>query len=122
MVALASIAEVDDDDPVTIFPDLMIRLTLSDQINKRYLAYAINSFIGRLYFKYVTKGKNQTMVKVSPKELEEFMLPVPSLEIQREIVEKINAEIEKQRKIEVQIADLRAQIDNLIENTIQQSN
>lgn len=50
------------------------------------------------------------------------MLPVPSLEIQREIVEKINAEIEKQRKIEVQIADLRAQIDNLIENTIQQSN
>lgn len=62
------------------------------------------------------------MVKVSPKELEEFMLPVPSLEIQREIVEKINAEIEKQRKIEVQIADLRAQIDNLIENTIQQSN
>lgn len=122
LVALASIAEVDDDDPVTIFPDLMIRLTLSDQINKRYLAYAINSFIGRLYFKYVTKGKNQTMVKVSPKELEEFMLPVPSLEIQREIVEKINAEIEKQRKIEVQIADLRAQIDNLIENTIQQSN
>ena len=119
LVALASIAEVDEDDPVTIFPDLMIRLTLSDQINKRYLAYVINSFIGRLYFKYVTKGKNQTMVKVSPKELREFMLPVPSLEIQREIVEKIDEELEKQQKIEEQISDLRAQIDCIIEETIQ---
>ena len=119
LVALASIAKVDDDDPVTIFPDLMIRLTLSDQIDKKYLAYVINSFIGRLYFKYVAKGKNQTIVKVSLKELKEFMFPVPSLEIQKEIVEKIDAEIGQQEKIEEQISDLRAQIDDIMEKVIQ---
>ena len=122
LVALASIAKVDEDDPITIFPDLMIRLTLSDEINKKYLAYVINSFIGRLYFKYVTKGKNQSMVKVSPKELKEFMLPVPSMEEQREIVQIIDTKIEEQRRYEEQIADLRISIEKLVTEKANLSN
>lgn len=115
LVALAGVASVSDEDPITIFPDLMIRVTFDKSINKTYMAYVFNSIIGRLYFKYVTKGKNQTMVKVSPQELNDFYVPLPDYNEQQRIVENIQSEIAKQNEIKTQIAELRDQIDSIIE-------
>lgn len=86
--------------------------------NKEYMAFIFNSFIGRLYFKHSTKGKNQTMVKVSPRELNDFYVPIPTSNIQQHIVDKIHSEISKQDKIKSEIAKLRAKIDQIVENTI----
>jgi type I restriction enzyme S subunit len=59
LVALASIVN-DEIEENIIFPDLYIRVELDETyIDKQYLSYIFNSFIGRLYFKYVAKGKNQ---------------------------------------------------------------
>lgn len=78
LVAMASII-VEDLEENYIFPDLMIRLEFDkSRINSEYLALVFNSIIGRLYFKYVSKGKNQTMVKISSNELHNFLLPIPS--------------------------------------------
>lgn len=118
LVALASIADANVIDRDAIFPDLMIRVEFNKEINKQYMAYIFNSFIGRLYFKYVTKGKNQTMVKVSEKELKEFYVPIPVLAEQQRIVDKIQTEIDKQNEIQNRIAKLRRDIDQIIENAI----
>lgn len=118
LVALASIAYLAEGDPTTIFPDLMIRVVFSNEINKVYMAYIFNSFIGRLYFKYVTKGKNQTMVKVSPRELQDFYVPIPDIDKQDLIVSKIEEMIESQTEIKRRIARLRSDIDTIIEKTI----
>lgn len=86
LVALASIVN-DEIEENIIFPDLYIRVELDETyINNEYLSYIFNSFIGRLYFKYVAKGKNQTMVKVSSTELLNFRLPIPEFEEQTKIV------------------------------------
>ncbi|MBQ7353495.1 MAG: restriction endonuclease subunit S [Clostridia bacterium] len=118
LVSLASIARINIDEPITIFPDLMIRITFSEEINKEYMAFIFNSFIGRLYFKYSTKGKNQTMVKVSPRELNDFYVPIPNQDTQKNIVDAIHCEISKQDEIKSEIAKLRVKIDEIIESTI----
>ena len=118
LVALASIATLAEDTEPIIFPDIMIRIDFGASVDKQYMAYIFNSFIGRLYFKYAAKGKNQTMVKVSSKELNDFYVPLPPLSEQRRIANEINLSIEKQNILKSQITALRIQIDDIIENTL----
>ncbi|WP_100656875.1 restriction endonuclease subunit S [Alteromonas flava] len=118
LVALASIVETDVDENL-IFPDLYIKVVFDEsKVNKKYLAYLFNSFFGRLYFKYVAKGKNQTMVKVSATELNNFRLPIPGIEAQEFIVNRINEVIEAQEAIDEEIKLLQIKIDSIIETVI----
>ena len=103
LVALASVVDSLDEDIKTIFPDLMIRITFDENIDIKYMAYLFNSYIGRYYFKYASKGKNQTMVKVSSAEINGFLVPVPSLKKQKEISVRIGKLLEKR---EIQHAQL----------------
>lgn len=118
LVALASIVgeEIEDD---IIYPDLYIRIEFDEtNVNKEYLAFLFNSFIGRLYFKYVAKGKNQTMVKVSSAELLNFRVPIPSKEQQAEIVEAIKTQLDEQKEIDRQIEEKQQAINKIIEDAI----
>lgn len=118
LVALASIVgeEIEDD---IIYPDLYIKIEFDEtNVNKEYLAFLFNSFIGRLYFKYVAKGKNQTMVKVSSAELLNFRVPIPSKEQQAEIVEAIKTQLDEQKEIDRQIEEKQQAINNIIEGAI----
>ena len=117
LVSMASVATVDNDDPPTIFPDLMIRVKFSEDIDVRYMAYVFNSFIGRMYFKYSTKGKNQTMVKVSPLELHEFVVPLPGFEEQQRIIEHIDNKVNSQLDLFREIESYRKRIDRIILST-----
>lgn len=120
LVALASLVNEEIEDDI-IFPDLYIRLELDETfINKEYLSYIFNSFIGRLYFKYVAKGKNQTMVKVSSTELLNFRLPIPSISEQGSLVEKIKTQLDAQKAIDKQIEVKQQEINRLIEEAIKQ--
>ena len=118
LVALAAVAHLTEDNTDSIYPDLMIRVEFNSQVDKNYMAYIFNSFIGRLYFKYSSKGKNQTMVKISQKELKDFYVPLPDIDIQRNIVNEIKIELDKQSKVKLEIVKLRAEIDSIIEETI----
>lgn len=118
LVALASIVgeEIEDD---IIYPDLYIKIEFDEtNVNKEYLAFLFNSFIGRLYFKYVAKGKNQTMVKVSSAELLNFRVPIPSKEQQAEIVEAIKSQLDEQKEIDRQIEEKQQAINKIIEDAI----
>lgn len=117
LVALASVAQNIEED--YIFPDIMIKLFVDDsKINKMYLAYIFNSVIGRLYFKYASRGKQQTMVKVSSDTIKKFVIPQLSILEQEIIVDKIQEETNKQIDVQKQIAKLRAEIDKMIEDII----
>lgn len=119
LVALASIVNEEIEDNI-IFPDLYIRIELDEKnINKEYLSFIFNSFIGRLYFKYVAKGKNQTMVKVSSTELLNFRFPLPSIDQQTIIVKTIKTYLTEQKKIESQIEEMQKRINNIIEDIIE---
>jgi type I restriction enzyme, S subunit len=120
LVALASMVEDLQDEKNIIFPDLFIKIEVDERkIDKKYLAYLFNSIIGRYYFKYSSKGKNQTMVKISSDEINGFYLPVPSLDVQEKIVSEIQSEMDAQEIIKKDIEKQRNRIDKIIEKTIQ---
>ncbi len=115
LVALASVVEDLPDEKDIIFPDLFIRLDIDDnKLNRKYLVYLFNSIIGRYYFKYSSKGKNQTMVKISSDELNGFFLPIPSLDTQYRIADEIKIELDEQEKIKADIVTERNKIDEKV--------
>ena len=119
LVAMASVVENMPNERDIIFPDLFIKIDVDENVlNKKYLAHLFNSIIGRLYFKYAAKGKNQTMVKISSDELNNFYLPIPPLKAQQKIVEDIKAELDKQDEIKKRILIERNKIDEIIEQAI----
>jgi len=119
LVALASVVENLPVEKDIIFPDLFIRLNIDEtKLNKKYLAYLINSMIGRYYFKYSAKGKNQTMVKISSDELLNFYLPVPSTKLQEKIVFEIKTDLDKQEKYKKQVVIERNKISKIINNLL----
>jgi len=118
LVALACIVQNEVIEDV-LFPDLYIKIVfIETELSKEYIAYLFNSFFGRLYFKYVAKGKNQTMVKISSGELINFRLPIPTKAKQTEIVDKIKTQIDAQNIIDNQIEEKQQQINEIIENAI----
>ena len=118
LVALSSIVIEEVEDEI-IFPDLYIKVEFDEsKVNKEYLGYLFNSFIGRLYFKYVAKGKNQTMVKVSSSELLNFRVPLPETTEQSEIVNSIKTTLDEQKVIDRQIEEKRKAINKIIEEAI----
>lgn len=117
LVGLASIVHIQEEqESLIIYPDIMIRVELSEEIDKQYLAYMMNSSLGRLFFKYVSKGSNKK--KITPLELEQFVLPLPEIKRQQSIVSEIKAIFEIQTEIKDKIASLRKEIDKIIEETI----
>lgn len=117
LVALASVAQNIEED--FIFPDIMIKLFVDEsKINKMYLAYIFNSVIGRLYFKYASRGKQQTMVKVSSDTIKKFIIPQISISEQEKIVDEIKKKTDRQIEVQKQIAKLRAEIDIYLDDVI----
>ncbi len=118
LVAMAGLVTDDIEDDI-LYPDLYIKIDFDEKyINKQYMAYLFNSFFGRIYFKHVAKGKNQTMVKVSSKELYDFHVPLPNKTIQQEIVDKIQTQLNSQKEIDKQIENKQGEISKIIEDCI----
>lgn len=58
------------------------------------------------------------MVKVTPKELNDFLVPIPDMGMQETIVKDIQREMDKQNSIRTEINNLRMLIENAIEKAV----
>ena len=120
LVAMAGVVNQEVFDNI-LYPDLYIKVEFKEnKVHKQYMAYLFNSFIGRVYFNHVAKGKNQTMVKISSKEILDFYVPLPSMEIQEKIVKQIQEQIDIQKEIDNKILEKQDAINALIETCIKQ--
>ena len=81
------------------------------------MSYVLIHSLGE-YFKYSSKGKNISMVKISRKELDDFLVPVPSLEQQKEVVNLILEKIDGQIEIKKKIGKINKEISMIIEKAI----
>lgn len=117
LVGMASIAEIKDEK--IIYPDLMIKVSLDNNINKKYVAYIINSIIGRTYFKYVSKGKNISMVKISSNEINDFLMPIPKIDLQNKIVMEIDKKILEMEKNKNVLEKIMLQEEKILTNELE---
>jgi type I restriction enzyme, S subunit len=89
LVGLASVATEKPDG--VIYPDLLIKLELrQDIIRSRYLAYILRTPESRKQIKDRAVGTSQSMVKISGERLRDIEIPIPSLNIQDELILKFD--------------------------------
>lgn len=69
-----------------IFPDLLIRVRISDAADPRYVELALQSTQLRRYFKENAQGISGSMPKISQPTIERAAIPVPSITRQSELV------------------------------------
>lgn len=74
-----------------IYPDLLIKLKADrSKVLPRFLAYALRSAGARKQIKERALGTSQTMVKISGERLREVSIPVPPLQMQEQIVARLD--------------------------------
>lgn len=77
------------DEKWSIFPDLLIRVRTNDEIIPEFLSMTLSTSRVREYFKSSAKGLAGTMPKIDQNTVGNVTLCLPSLDTQREIVDKI---------------------------------
>lgn len=113
---IGKVALIDDDEVQGVFADFTMRIRLKNY-NPEFAYYYFRTSYFQYLIEVYKKGLGNN-TNIFPIVIQEFPLIDISLEEQQRIVDEIHAEIAKQDAIKTEIADLRAQIDKIIEDTI----
>ncbi|MFF7748030.1 restriction endonuclease subunit S [Streptomyces sp. NPDC007971] len=86
-------------DDWAIFPDLLIRVRVNDDVLPEYVTLILQSRRGRSYFRARAKGLAGSMPKIDQSTIENFTMPVPSLEVQERVVVEVRDEMERVARV-----------------------
>ncbi|SMF14011.1 restriction endonuclease subunit S [Pseudogulbenkiania subflava] len=86
-----------------IYPDLMMKIRLSDSVDKNYVLYAMSSDSCRDYLRKNASGTSGTMPKINQGALNSLPIPLPPLNLQKKIVSKIDQLMDLCESLEEQI-------------------
>ena len=73
-----------------IYPDLMMKLRVSSELDTDFLYFAMSSEPGRNFLRERASGTSGTMPKINQKTLMSLPIPIPPIQEQNRIVAKIN--------------------------------
>jgi type I restriction enzyme S subunit len=73
-----------------IYPDLMMRLRVSSELDTDYVYFAMSSEAGRDFLRARASGTSGTMPKINQKTLKSLPVAIPPIGEQRRIVVKVN--------------------------------
>ena len=116
LVGTAALFNIDDEQYV--YPDLMIRVRADETVVlSEFLVAALQSPDARAFVKNNASGSAGSMPKINQAIVESIPVPLPPLDIQREIVDEMEAErvlVESNRKlIEIFEAKIKAKLDEI---------
>jgi type I restriction enzyme S subunit len=115
MVAKCAVAT--ENKPDTLFPDIIIRARLKPTLLPAYVRELIQTPLGRSHFQSNARTA-VGMWKIGADDIARFPIPVPPLEVQRQLVERLaaaRAEIARERAAAAKLAhETAAQIEALI--------
>lgn len=73
-----------------IYPDLMMKLRVSTELDREYICFVMSAAPSRDYLRDRASGTSGTMPKINQKTLNSLPIPIPPLEEQHRIVKKID--------------------------------
>lgn len=106
LVGLVGIFDEDRED--VSFPDTMMRLHLDeDRVDKRFLEQVLLSRHGRCQIQRIAAGTSASMKKINRRELAKISIPLPPLNVQRSIIERVDIASETVFAVERNLANCR---------------
>ncbi len=94
--------------PRLLLSDLTYGITLSDDVNPAFVAYALRSPDVRAQISAASKGMSHSMQKISQRDIRELRVRVPTLSEQRRVAEYLD---EQTRKIDTLILETERFVD-----------
>lgn len=76
-------------DNAYIYPDLMMRMHVSSQVDIYYIDYVLKAPVTRNYYMASASGTSESMPKINQKIVSFTLVPLPPLAEQKHIVEKL---------------------------------
>jgi restriction endonuclease S subunit len=117
---IAKCAVVEETAENILFPDIMIRVRLGKRLLPEYVRELIQTPLGRDYFQSNARTA-VGMWKIGAQDIINFPIPVPSIEVQQNIIDRLQekrAEIAQQREQSAQIRqEAEAEVEALILGT-----
>ncbi|HFJ9508703.1 restriction endonuclease subunit S [Bacillus paranthracis] len=110
----------DIEDKGYIYPDLMMKIKLSKNIDKKYIHFVLSSQMTKSYFRDNATGTSKSMPKINQKVLSDTLIPLPPLNEQKRIVEKIDQFMSLCDEIEKQIENINEQKECLLQSVLRQ--
>jgi type I restriction enzyme, S subunit len=97
--------------------DTHVSIVRSKDINPKYLTYFLSSTIGKSQLSVLEQAVKGTP-EIYPVEIERLITIYPDAEKQKQIFEEIEKQLEERRKIDLEINNLKTEIDKLIEEAV----
>lgn len=117
---VAKCALVEEDCQTTLFPDIIIRARLNSKVLPRFVREVMQTPLGRSHF--LSNARTAVgMWKIGAEDIRNFPLPLPPLDVQREIVNhlaEIRSEIARTREaVERKTMESKSEIEAMILGT-----
>ena len=88
-----------------MYPDLLMRFKTQDILSKQYIHTALISPFNRSYFMNSAKGAQKTMPKINQDCVVNTMIPLPSIAEQKEIVIRVEKQLQAISNLDNQIIE-----------------
>ena len=97
-----------------IYPDLMMKLRVSTELDNDYVCFAMSAAPSRDFLRARASGTSGTMPKINQKALMSLPIPIPPLAEQRRIVNIINKLMQQCDQVERQIDAVNLKTSELL--------
>ncbi len=108
-----------------LLSDKTVRVNINDEnINKKFIVNAINSPCVRLQIINMMSGMDKQQVNISQEKIRKIIIPIPPIEEQQRIVDKINdimPKIDEYEKIEKELETLKKQFPTNMKDALLQA-
>ena len=101
-----------------IYPDLMMKLRVSSEIDEGFIHLAMSCGPSRDFLRARASGTSGTMPKINQATLKSLPLPIPCLAEQRRIVAKVDQLMALVDQLETQLTASRATAEKLMEAVV----
>lgn len=98
------------------FGSFMIKFCVNDEVNKEYVSIWLNNRISKLLTEREKIGAIQGNITIST--IENFLVPLPSLEIQNKIAEEVKRRISEAERLKVEASKIIEEAKKKVEEMI----
>ncbi|PFF29051.1 hypothetical protein CN327_26665 [Bacillus cereus] len=111
----------DSADSAFIYPDLMMKIRVFNSINIRYVYYVLSSRYTKEYFQRNASGTSSTMPKINQGIVSSTLIPLPPLNEQKRIVEKLEQLMAVCDKLEQTVEQSKQEVERLMKAVLQEA-